>query len=200
MPVSALILDYGEVMVRKQSAATVTRMAAAATLEPDEFARRYWAHRDAYDAGLAVADYWRRVLEGTAVAAHESTIAALTAADCASWTDYRDEVWDVAAAFRDRGGRTAMLSNGVPEIVAKVRGERPLERYFDVVVVSYEVGLAKPDPAIYRICLDRLDVPAEAALFVDDRVVNLEAAAQLGIQTLHFTGDESVAVLRERLL
>jgi FMN phosphatase YigB (HAD superfamily) len=65
--------------------------------------------------------------------------------------------------------------------------------------VSYEVGCAKPDAAIYRICLDQLQVPAASVLFVDDRVENLEAASRLGIQTLHFTGDESVEELRGRI-
>jgi HAD superfamily hydrolase (TIGR01509 family) len=81
----------------------------------------------------------------------------------------------------------------------KVRATRSLDQYFDVVVVSYEVGCVKPDPAIYRICLERLGVPASSALFTDDRVVNLEAASCMGFQTLHFTGDESVDALRTRI-
>jgi putative hydrolase of the HAD superfamily len=57
----------------------------------------------------------------------------------------------------------------------------------------------KPAPAIYRICLERLGVPASSARFTDDRAVNLEAASRLGFQTLHFTGDESVDALRTRI-
>ena len=108
-------------------------------------------------------------------------------------------MWKLTSAFRVADGRTAMLSNGVPEVMSKVRINRSLDQYFDVVVVSYEVGCVKPDPAIYRICLERLGVPASCALFTDDRVVNLEAASRLGFQTLHFSGDESVDVLRARI-
>jgi putative hydrolase of the HAD superfamily len=51
------------------------------------------------------------------------------------------------------------------------------------------VQLAKPEPEIYRVTLSRLGVPASEALFVDDRIENIETARELGLRTLHFTGD-----------
>ena len=64
-----------------------------------------------------------------------------------------------------------------------------LAALFDAVVISFEVQLAKPEPEIYRVALDRLGVPAFDALFVDDRAENIDAARELGLQTLLFTGD-----------
>jgi epoxide hydrolase-like predicted phosphatase len=78
-----------------------------------------------------------------------------------------------------------------------VRAARPLAQCFDAVIVSCEVGCAKPDPRIYQICLTQLGVTPSSAVFVDDRLENLAAAEQLGIRTLHFTGEESVAQLKE---
>ena len=201
MPVDALILDFGEVLVHPQSRDAIARMAQLVNISADDFQNRYWSHRLAYDGGLPAAEYWRRVLEGLDVAPPgiDRVVTELIGADYDSWTVYRPEVWEIAAAFKASGGRTAILSNGVPEIMGRLRTERTLAEFFDVIVVSYEVGCAKPDPAIYQICLDRLRVPAESALFVDDRVENLEAASRLGIQTLHFTGNESVDELRTRL-
>ena len=92
-----------------------------------------------------------------------------------------------------------MLSNGVPEVMAQIRSERVLDLWFDVVVVSCEIGCAKPDPRTYEICLSRLGVAADRALLVDDRAVNIEAAAKLGMQILHFAGDHSVRELRFRM-
>jgi len=201
MALDALILDFGEVLVFPQDPAGIERMAGLAHLPIAEFSRRYWAHRDAYDAGLPVDEYWRRVIDGADLVPDDELrlISELTRADCDSWTLYREEVWDVAAAFKAAGGRTAILSNGPPEVIGHVRTEREVSRYFDVVIVSCEVGCAKPNPAIYRICLDRLGVAPESALFVDDRVVNLDAAGRLGLQTLHFAGDASVPTLQARL-
>jgi putative hydrolase of the HAD superfamily len=126
-------------------------------------------------------------------------VAALIAFDVASWSVYHDEVWALAARFRAAGGRTALLSNSGPEVMARVRAEHPLEARFDVVVNSCEVGLAKPDPRIFRLCLERLGLPAGAALFVDDRADNVEAAAGVGLQTLRFEGPDALDRLRALL-
>jgi putative hydrolase of the HAD superfamily len=195
---SGLILDFGEVLSRPQRGESVKRLAALAGLPVDEFRSRYWQHRAAYDGGLPVSDYWRRVLECDDEVPRD-LLAQLIAVDAFSWRDYREDVWDIAAAFRARGGRTAMLSNGVPEIIATIRAKRRLEAWFDVVVVSCEVGCCKPDPAIYKTCLEQLDTPAARTLFVDDRSENIRAAEAIGLQTLEFAGDESVRALRELL-
>jgi putative hydrolase of the HAD superfamily len=196
--IHALILDFGGVLARPQSTAALERLATAAGLSQNDFVRRYWQHRRDYDDGLPAAEYWTRVLECEG-SADPRKLAGLIDADIASWTEYRDELWEIAAAFRAPGGRTAMLSNGVPEIVEVFRRERDLDAFFDAVVISYEVGCSKPDPKIYRLCLDRLGVDAARALFVDDLPQNLETAAELGMQTLHFTSDADLATLRSRL-
>ena len=92
-----------------------------------------------------------------------------------------------------------MLSNGVVEIVSRLRSERRLEQCFDVVVASCEVGTCKPDPEIYRICLERLGLAVDATLFVDDRMENLQGARDIGLHTLHFLGESSVPDLRRAL-
>jgi putative hydrolase of the HAD superfamily len=194
----ALILDFGEVLTRPQPRESVERMAALARLPFDALVSRYWQHRREYDGGLPAAEYWARVLDGLDDLPRD-TISHLIDADALSWSDFRPAVWDLAARFRATGGRTAMLSNGVPEIISRVRAARPLEAWFDVVIVSCEVGCSKPDPAIYRLCIDQLGVPAADSLFVDDRIENIDAAAALGLQTLHFTGDASVLALERAL-
>ena len=196
----ALVLDYGEVLVRAQRPEVVQQMAALARLREEDLRERYWRWRLDYDrAVLSDSTYWQRVVDGANIPAAEldDVVAALVAADYASWSDYREELWEMAAQFRRGGGRTAILSNGVPGVFAGVRKDRRLADYFDVVIVSCEVGCTKPDRRIYEVCLARLGSRAESTLFVDDRVENLEGAARLGIQTLHFAGDESVDELRK---
>lgn len=201
--IKALILDFGEVLVRPQCAESIRGMAELAKLDPEEFRRRYWHHRPGYDAGrLSGTAYWQQVIGAGTLSDDDpdgAAIEALKAADCTSWTDYRHDMWALAAEFREKHGRTALLSNGVPEVMGRVRAEKALSEYFDVIVISYEVGCAKPDARIYQLCLSALGVSAESALFVDDRRENLGAAERLGIQVFHFTGDSSVAELQSRL-
>jgi 2-haloacid dehalogenase len=60
-------------------------------------------------------------------------------------------------------------------------------RHFRDVVVSGDEKLVKPNPAIYRLALDRFGLAAEEAVFVDDRRENIDAAAALGIRAVLFT-------------
>ena len=200
---SALILDYGEVLSRPQRADCVAAMAGRLGVAVEAFRDAYWRHRRPYDAGLPAAEYWGRVLEtlghGAPAADRAATLDWLVATDVASWTAYREETWALARAFRAGGRRTAFLSNGVPEVIARLRAERALDACFDVVVVSSAVGLTKPDPRIYTLCLERLGTVPERTLFVDDRAENIEAAARLGIRTLHFAGDDALDRLRALL-
>jgi glucose-1-phosphatase len=61
-----------------------------------------------------------------------------------------------------------------------------LSEYFQGWILSYEVGSAKPDPAIYEQALHRAGIPANEALFIDDLAVNVEAAGRLGMDAFQF--------------
>ena len=199
VPLRALILDYGNVLTHVQRDRWLEAMAAELGVPGGAFRAAYWGYRHAYDAGLPARDYWQQVAEavGRPVDDGEPLIDRLIELDVSSWVEYRDEVWDLARSFREAGGRTAFLSNGVPEIMARLRAERPLDRWFDVVVVSFEVGLAKPDPRIFELCLSRLGAQAGETLFVDDREDNVAAAERLGLRTLLFTGDDAARRLAD---
>jgi putative hydrolase of the HAD superfamily len=201
MPLEALILDYGNVLSLPQREHWLEVMAAQVGAPTRAFRDAYWQHRQPYDAGLPAVEYWQRVLETfdqpAGVFEHEAVIDQLIETDVASWTEYREEVWELARSFRVSCGRTAFLSNGVPEAMARIRADRPLERWFDVVIVSSEVGVTKPDPVIYNMCLSRLDVKPDLALFVDDRPENIDTAVRLGIQTFHFAGTDAAPRLIE---
>jgi putative hydrolase of the HAD superfamily len=60
---------------------------------------------------------------------------------------------------------------------------------FDVVVISGEVGMRKPEPEIYQLTVDQLGVPAQQCAFVDDLRPNVRAAAELGMVGIHHTSD-----------
>jgi putative hydrolase of the HAD superfamily len=192
----ALILDFGGVLSHQQPADWYRARAAELGVSEAAFRDAYWRHRMAYDSGLPVGEYWRRVHESLGRPFAPSTLEPLIESDLASWTHYRDEVWEMAHAFREAGGLTGFLSNSGPEMMARVRADRSPESRFDVVIVSCEVDLAKPDPRIYELALSRLGVAAGQALFVDDREDNIEGAAQLGLKTLHFVDDDAVETLR----
>ncbi len=85
------------------------------------------------------------------------------------------------------GYRLYYLSNFPQRAFEYVKEKLGAFRYADKGLVSYEVELVKPDPAIYRAMLDRFGLQAEQSVFTDDRPANTAAAAALGFSTHTFT-------------
>ena len=85
--------------------------------------------------------------------------------------------------LRAEGYRTAILTNNVKEWGNYWKQSIPID-LFDEIVDSCEVGLRKPDPAIYRLTCERLKVAPEAAVFLDDTRRHVESARQVGLQAI----------------
>lgn len=80
--------------------------------------------------------------------------------------------------------KTAMLSNIAVGSIGRRFSDEELARYFDLVVVSGEIGVAKPELEAYGITALRLGVKPEECVFVDDRRNYLEGARETGMQTI----------------
>jgi putative hydrolase of the HAD superfamily len=106
---------------------------------------------------------------------------------------------DGVRAARRAGTRTALLSNSWGDGLAY--DPALLTELFDAWVISSQVGLRKPDPAIYQLVSERLGVPPEACVFVDDLAGNLKPARALGMATVLHRGDaaETLAAVRSLL-
>ncbi len=72
----------------------------------------------------------------------------------------------------------------------------PFLSWFEGTVVSGNEGIAKPDKEIFALLLDRFALEASSTLMIDDRLDNLSAAEEVGLQTLHF---QSPQQLKDRL-
>jgi len=105
----------------------------------------------------------------------------------------------IAAVRRVRaaGVRTGLVSNSWGDATAY---DVLPDGLFDATVISSEVGLRKPDPAIYALGAQRIGVPPERCVFVDDLGGNLKPAAALGMATVrHVRADETIAALEALL-
>jgi putative hydrolase of the HAD superfamily len=114
---------------------------------------------------------------------------------------FRPEMFAAARALRDRY-KVAMLSNAWPGMA-----ETFLERYgvdfhteFDVFINSAEVGLRKPDPAIYHLALERLNVAPQQVIFLDDLLRNVDSAREVGIHAIQFVDAVTTLAEMEALL
>jgi epoxide hydrolase-like predicted phosphatase len=99
---------------------------------------------------------------------------------CEDGAGLYDDTLPALRTLRARGIRTAIVSN-CDHWTRPVVGALALDGEVDAIVLSCEVGVMKPDAAIYHLALERLGVPPERALFVDDKAENCAAARALGL-------------------
>lgn len=86
--------------------------------------------------------------------------------------------------------RVGLVTNNIREFSSRWRSMLPVDDLFELIVDSSEVGMRKPNPAIFQHALDAFGVEPHQALFLDDHIANVEAATALGMKTIHVDDDE----------
>lgn len=116
---------------------------------------------------------------------------------------YRIEVDDFMLALVDRvratGTITALATNQQSYRGTFIQQNLPYANHFDRQFHSFEVGLAKPDPAYFRHIVAELGIEPDEAVFVDDMAVNVRGARKAGLAAVHFPGTHTYGHLRCRL-
>jgi putative hydrolase of the HAD superfamily len=191
-----LIVDYGGVLT-SDVFVSFQAFCEAEGIAADTVRDRFRTDPEARDllarletGELAVADFEPRFGEMLGVAA-EGLIARLF-----SEMEPDDAMIDGVRELRAGGTRTALLSNSWGEATTYAR--ELLAELFDAWVISSEVGLRKPDPAIYELAAERLRLPVEACVFVDDLPGNLKPARALGMATVLHRGDAAATLAEVR--
>ena len=98
--------------------------------------------------------------------------------------------------------KTAILSNAWKNLRQVLSEQYDIQEGKDVdhILISAELGVAKPDPEIYQILAETLECSYEEILFVDDFVENIQAAKSLGLQTIHYQpGLELINEIKSKL-
>ncbi|MBO0804282.1 MAG: HAD family phosphatase [Nocardiopsaceae bacterium] len=185
LPGRVVIFDYGDVVSARRSAADRDAIAALAGVrgeDEEKFWNSYYAHRDALDQGTGARAYWRAIAGDIGADWDEARVHELWAADFRSWATVNPGTIEVISDLAAGGTRLALLSNAGPDFGSFLR-RGALGDYFEEVFVSGELGLIKPDPAIYIHALAGLGIQAADAVFTDNRADNV-----LGAEALGFTG------------
>ena len=106
---------------------------------------------------------------------------------------------DVLADLRDAAFASLALSNWSAETFPVALERYPFLGWFEGIVISGEVGAAKPDARIFEALIDAHDIEPAETVFVDDSVANVEAAQQLGFIGLRFHDPDRLRTDLERL-
>jgi putative hydrolase of the HAD superfamily len=139
--------------------------------------------------GMTERDYWaRRVQEFADLTGHEASMPVMcgylySGAEEELVRPGARQLLDAARAARIPVG---VLTNDLTSFHDRAWMDRmSILREFDVLVDGRTEGVYKPDPAAYRLILDRMGVAAEDTVFVDDQPVNLAGAAAVGMIPVH---------------
>ena len=115
------------------------------------------------------------------------------------WTDIfieNKEVSEIIRSLKERW-RLGLLSNTDPLHFSYILSKFPIMSTFDKFILSYEVGVKKPDVRIFQKAIEWASVQPEKILFIDDTKGHVDAALSLGMQGIHFISAEQ---LKEELL
>ncbi len=199
MSVRALIFDFGGVIVRTEDQTGRLRAAARLGVAPEEL---YHEVFDSPVAALATIGQapaeavWAYVAERFRLDA--TGLAALRADFWAG--DRRDDALVAFIRSLRPAFRTGILSNAWSDGRAIIAGHFGLQDVVDDIVISAEVGIAKPDARIFALAAARLGVAPGEVLFVDDFLHNVEGARAAGFQAVHFKNrEQAIAEVRERV-
>lgn len=193
MALRAVLFDYGMVLSVQPPAEAHAALLRLSGLSEEKLDSLYWANRPAYDLGTLTGEgFWRKLAQDAAISLPPSTIDELVAWDCRMWMDENSAMIAWQLALKKRGLLTGILSNMGDAVLAAMKRKFDWLDRFDLLVWSYQLHLAKPDPAIFRYALGKLNVAPAETLFIDDRTDNVDAARALGIQSLVFSGIEQL--------
>jgi putative hydrolase of the HAD superfamily len=196
MGVSAVVFDYGGVLCRRQPGPALATMEALAGVPGERLWPAYWDQREPYDRGQVDGPgFWAAVGRELGIDWSSDTdkLAALTETDTLSWTDLEPHMIEWAAELSRTGVRTALLSNAPPELRDHLLAEFEWLERFDVTTFSCDLGLVKPEAAIYQACVEELGVAPGDALFLDDRQPNVDGALRAGLRAMVFTNPDTLA-------
>ena len=102
----------------------------------------------------------------------------------------RPGVWEKVHELKKMGYGIYILSNYGDYFYEKQFKHAPFMEWVDGSVISWQVHVIKPDPAIYKILIEKYSLDPAKCLFFDDMKANIEAAAKLGMGTFHVTSEE----------
>jgi putative hydrolase of the HAD superfamily len=195
----AVIFDYGRVLSLPPSDADLQEFAALVGVSEPPFFEIYSQTRHEYDRGQAdFRQHWQAFSEAAGIELRSEQVQRIAEMETRMWLCVDEETLTLARDIKASGLRTAILSNMPHDLLAYVRRNFEWLDEFAVKIWSCELGIVKPDPAIYRICLEALGCEPARTLFFDDRPNNVEAARELGMDAHLFESAQQARAIVER--
>ena len=189
--IRAVIFDLGGVLVRTEDRRSRAELAHRLGLTYDELSRLVFeseSARLATQGNRSTQEHWESIRGRLGVSPED-----FPAVRAGFWGGDLLDTSLVAyiSSLRPRF-KTGLLSNAWDNLRQVINDTWKIADAFDDIIISAEVGISKPDPRIYQLAVQRLDVLPQEAVFVDDFPHNVQAAQELGMQGVLFKNPDQV--------
>lgn len=183
-----VVFDFGGVISAPQDPSFFAEVEKRLGLSREETLAGWARYRSELDRGTRSAEeLYRLIAADHGLAPSAETLAALARADYDSWAHGNVATLLWARELKVAGWRVGILTNMPPDYGPWFdRAARDFRALADAELISGEVHLVKPEPAIYALMAERMGLPAHALCFLDDTLRNVEAARACGWAGIHF--------------
>lgn len=199
MKYKAIGFDHGGVIEGRPGSEFNKMICMTLQVSLDQYEHAYFAHnRDTVnDTPISAEDKWKRVLDDLNKSDQFDQL--IHAINNYGLTNNitNNRLLRYITSLKEKGFKTGLLSNNSIEVAQKLR-DKGQDNYFDIFIISDEVGLTKPDPAIFDLFTKQLGVEMNELIFVDDSPQSLSTADECGYTPiLYTTFDDLVLKLKE---
>ena len=198
MTIRAVYFDNGGVIVRTEFQAPRQHLAERLGMEYEALVSLVFESATAKQAAIGLIpeeDHWAAVMRSLHLPGSQ--------AQAIRDEFFAGDVTDLALLDFMRGLRekckVGLISNAWSGLRPWIIN-RKYDDAFDAMIISAEIGMAKPDPRIYQLALEKLGVAASESVFLDDFRENVDAAEAVGMHAIHFSRPEQALQELKQLL
>lgn len=181
--INTVIFDWGAVLIDDPAPLLLSMFCRALGVPTDAFLAAMKRHAEPFQKGnCSESAFWQAMCADLAVPT--PSLPSLWGSVFREVYLPKKAMWDLARSLKQHGYRIGLLSNTELPAVEFFHASQP--HIFDAMIFSCCEHCRKPEPAIYRLALERLQAQPDQTLFIDDNPDYLRAAHSVGLHTLHF--------------
>ncbi|NGX45501.1 MAG: Alpha-D-glucose 1-phosphate phosphatase YihX [Chlamydiae bacterium] len=192
--IKVVAFDFGGVVARVSREAVMDFFQSSLGLDEAEFEEALAHYKRRRAEGAVPHEFWIEYAEGREIALAPNWIE-LYEATLVNAIQPLPGMVELIHTLKAGGYQTPLLSN-ISCDYAKVAMQTGLYDFFHPLLLSCDIGYEKPDPRAYELLLESIGASPGECIFIDDNLMNVEAARRLGIDAIYFRGVEA---LREAL-